>query len=506
MDMPRYGTVDFTGATGTPAVTISAAAEIYGHLKFAASMGVITSASVNVSFAGVTQQNLTMAGNTFASTSTSGIVSTRSVVQLQDTFFSSSGGLGMQMTTTGPGTWDFNGFNVTVASLSMANTSNTNLFGSSTVTLNQTSAVTILTLVAARVSAASTTFVISATSSSTRTVALGAASIGTLTYTVAGSPGALAISGGGTIGTLNVGSSRTLTITSSTTLTVTTWNVNGAVVSDGMVLPISDSTGYATTPDSVALSITGDIDLRWYAKSPIWTTTTSKMMWTKSGSWTAYLGTAGGPVLTIGGKTFTSTANVPFAADATGWVRAAVDADDGAGNAVCRFYTSTDGSVWTQLGTTLTSAGVLTIPDTANALVLGQQGAGFGWRGSVYRVQIRNNILDNGTGIVFDADFTTKVWGADTFVESSSNAATVTLAGSALFSDGRTVIKASTSGTFATLSVASGSVTSTNVTIKDNHAGGGATFTAIDSVNVSGNTGWNFVSGWVPKTVWVITG
>ena len=59
---------------------------------------------------------------------------------------------------------------------------------------------------------------------------------------------------------------------------------------------------------------------------------------------------------------------------------------------------------------------------------------------------------------------------------------------------------------FATLSVASGSVTSTNVTIKDNHAGGGATFTAIDSVNVSGNTGWNFVSGWVPKTVWVITG
>lgn len=139
-------------------------------------------------------------------------------------------------------------------------------------------------------------------------------------------------------------------------------------------------------------------------------------------------------------------------------------------------------------------------------MVLGQQGAGFGWRGSVYRVQIRNNILDNGTGIVFDADFTTKVWGADTFVESSSNAATVTLAGSALFSDGRTVIKASTSGTFATLSVASGSVTSTNVTIKDNHAGGGATFTAIDSVNVSGNTGWNFVSGWVPKTVWVITG
>ena len=46
--------------------------------------------------------------------------------------------------------------------------------------------------------------------------------------------------------------------------------------------------------------------------------------------------------------------------------------------------------------------------------------------GKFYKVQIRNNALNDGTGIVFDADFTDKAFGSS-FTESSANAATVSV-------------------------------------------------------------------------------
>lgn len=50
------------------------------------------------------------------------------------------------------------------------------------------------------------------------------------------------------------------------------------------------------------------------------------------------------------------------------------------------------------------------------------------------------------------------------------------------------------SGTFTTISVASGTVTANYVSLKDNHATGGATFNATNSTNVSGNTGWTITA------------
>jgi hypothetical protein len=222
MDMPRYGPITYAGCTGTPAVTLSAAGEFYGHVTFAASMGALTLTGAPT-FQGVATQNLTMAGNSLAGAGA--IVVSRSKLSMVDALTTTSA-----ISTSGAGYIDTQSFAMTCLTLTLANTSNTNLFGTSTVTATQTTAVTVLTFVASRTSAASATFVISVLSANTRTVALAAQSIGTLTYTVAGSTGQLTITGGGTIGTINFSdatNARTLAQTSSTTLTVTTFNVNG---------------------------------------------------------------------------------------------------------------------------------------------------------------------------------------------------------------------------------------------------------------------------------------
>jgi len=62
-------------------------------------------------------------------------------------------------------------------------------------------------------------------------------------------------------------------------------------------------------------------------------------------------------------------------------------------------------------------------------------------------------------------------------------------------------ITASTPGTAATISVASGTVSCDWLSLKDSTATGGAGFfTGHNSVNVSGNTGWNFFAVPVTRT------
>lgn len=59
---------------------------------------------------------------------------------------------------------------------------------------------------------------------------------------------------------------------------------------------------------------------------------------------------------------------------------------------------------------------------------------------------------------------------------------------------GLITITSSTNGVAFTFSVAAGLVRAYNVSLKDSTATGGAYFQAVNSVDVSGNTGWNFVT------------
>lgn len=170
---------------------------------------------------------------------------------------------GDAFTTTGElrltnGTLDFNNKNATLGQLSSSNSNTRTLtLGSGTITLNQSAAsfatvVAMLTVTNLTFSGASSTVVVSAADSSSRTMNLGGKTWGTITYTVAASTGALILTGANTIGTLNIGSNRTLTLPSATTTTISSaagWNVNGTA---GNLVTVNASTAASAATLSVA--------------------------------------------------------------------------------------------------------------------------------------------------------------------------------------------------------------------------------------------------------------
>jgi hypothetical protein len=139
----------------------------------------------------------------------------------------------------------------------------------------------------------------------------------------------------------------------------------------GLALDVKsqDATNYAThpgvdgsyfsTPNSVTLQVTGDLDLRWHGKLRLWNTGTSQVLIAKrdgAGNNFGYeLRIVSGALWFNAGITSTtqgdvnSTAVVPFTANSAGWVRATRTSSTGD----IRFYTSTDGTTWTQLGETV---------------------------------------------------------------------------------------------------------------------------------------------------------
>jgi len=142
------------------------------------------------------------------------------------------------------------------------------------------------------------------------------------------------------------------------------------------------------------------------------------------GSVTGYLGFAGSSTGAATNYSATAPAAPAVSNFGTTWVRVTRDATTGD----VKFFTSSDGSSWSQLGTTIsTTAGALY--DCAADLDIGANSNGTNSNaiGKFYKVQVRNNILDDGTGIVYDADFSNHSTGTTSFNESSSNAATVQL-------------------------------------------------------------------------------
>lgn len=99
--------------------------------------------------------------------------------------------------------------------------------------------------------------------------------------------------------------------------------------------------------------------------------------------------------------TVVSTAPVGFANGTPGWVRVTFDADNGATGNDVKFYTSPDGTTWTQLGTTVTTAGVATINGTFLNYYLGSHSTTpvSKFTGRIYWVDVRS-ALANGNSQV----------------------------------------------------------------------------------------------------------
>lgn len=212
---------------------------------------------------------------------------------------------------------------------------------------------------------------------------------------------------------------------------------SGNSASNGLVLN-GVSSNYASTPDSAALSITTNIDIRAKAALVSWTAPAAdqefanKVINNGQGGYDFQVSQANAGKLnfryTHDGtfaslKSAFSTAALTTSAFSTLWVRVTYQSSNGA----VMFFTSPDGITWAQLGTTVTLTAA-TIFDGTDPLYVGYTpGSGANVNGIIYYVDIRNNILNDGTGIVFQADFSLPAKLASTFTESSTNAATVTV-------------------------------------------------------------------------------
>jgi hypothetical protein len=219
---------------------------------------------------------------------------------------------------------------------------------------------------------------------------------------------------------------------------------SGSLAPGAGFLALNGASGtYASTPDSAALSITGDIDIRAKIAPSDWTPSGWKNILAKNGSATTISysfgfqtgstgnlflywspdGTAASAILAL------STAATGFSDYSTKWVRATLDVDNGASGYDVKFYTSTDGVTWVPLGATVTGGATTSIYDGTQALWIGnsEQASTQIFVGNISNPQIYDGI--DGT-LAFDADFTTLLPGQSTLTE-SANGATVTLNGTA---------------------------------------------------------------------------
>ena len=180
--------------------------------------------------------------------------------------------------------------------------------------------------------------------------------------------------------------------------------LGGGGASSGLHLP-GTAGNYISTPDSVLNSITGDIDIRVYAKLDAWGSGASQNLISKfngPASQKSYrLDSIPGGALqlavTSDGVTdiaFTSTVAVSFPNGTNGWVRVTLDVDNGASGKTATFYTSTDGITWTPLGSTVTITGVISIFDGTASLQLGaiNTGSTLNLPGTIYYAEVRNGI------------------------------------------------------------------------------------------------------------------
>jgi hypothetical protein len=190
----------------------------------------------------------------------------------------------------------------------------------------------------------------------------------------------------------------------------------------------ASATGQFTTPSAAANQVTGDIDIRARAILQSWASGSTQSMVTKRDSGGSNMGyalrvnTTGELSLIFGTSsttfaTATSSAATGFAANSTNWIR--VTRNSSTGDVL--FYTSANGSTWSQLGTTISTASG-NIYASTSALIVGT-GSGFAEPcvGKIYRAQVY-------AGAVLQVDFDpTRYAGGSTFVAATGE--TWTLAG-----------------------------------------------------------------------------
>lgn len=194
-------------------------------------------------------------------------------------------------------------------------------------------------------------------------------------------------------------------------------------------LRLPGGTTRATTPDTAALDITGDIDIRVEAALSDWYTTTETEICGKwaGGSQSSWMLTVtGGGLLRLfwsatGSASLSalSTAEVTPPASGRLAVRVTLDVNNGAAGRTATFYTATSiAGTWTQLGDPVVQSGTTSIFNSTASLDLGAVAsvAFADPAGRYFAAEVRNGI---GGTVVANPDFTAQTSGTTTFADSA---------------------------------------------------------------------------------------
>lgn len=442
--------LDMTGFTRT--FNRSGAHTVYGSYTLSASATYTTGSAPTVTFRGRGNNTITTAGKPWATSNVNPMIieAPGGTYTLADDF---SGSGTLQHLA---GTLNTAGFNVTcdLAFISSGTQTRTLNVTNSTITAKTTTPFSF-TSTGMTFVGTNAVFVIGSASTSTRTFAGGGLTFDTLRYAVAKSPGQLTISGNNTFTNLNIGPGRTLANTANATQTVNGELPSGSPFGFQRLSGVSGS--YISAP-STNVPV-GDMDIRIRVNKPSWLSDGTfvarygaagqrSFIWSIENSRMYFYGSVDGTTTTIALPFFTS----PFVDGTTYWLRMTRTKSTG----IQSYSWAPDSTSMPTSWTPLVDSGAVRAGNdlftTASLLEIGSNSVGTAGllAGDLYRVQIRNNILDDGTGIVFDADFTTKPFGDDSFTESSSNASTVTITGAAAtVGDGRIAYTSTTGGTVA---------------------------------------------------------
>jgi hypothetical protein len=204
---------------------------------------------------------------------------------------------------------------------------------------------------------------------------------------------------------------------------------------DYLELDGSSST-YATTADSAATSLTGNLDLRILCAMDDWTPSAEQKLISKeNGAGTAgyalSVSTNGRMRLIFGSPTLRIVDATAASANVVNgepmWYRCTRDNTSGD----TKFYESADGTTWTQLGATVTAnAGDAPVDGTDGLRVGANSNSGASrFAGKVYYAEVRDGI---GGTVVASPDFTAQAPDATSFDDEQGN--TWTLTGAATLS------------------------------------------------------------------------